>query len=178
LIRQESRFITDVRSNVGASGLMQLMPATARWTARKIGLEFKPEQVNDRDVNLRLGSAYFKRVLDDFGGSLTLATAAYNAGPGRPRRWRENPAAIEAAAWAESIPFNETRDYVKKVLSNSVYYAALLSGQPLYASSASSASAPSAPSAALAPVTALKARLGPAIGTREPTSGPVDRDLP
>jgi soluble lytic murein transglycosylase len=178
LIRQESRFVSDVRSNVGASGLMQLMPATARWTARKIGLDFRPEQVNDRDVNLRLGSAYFKRVLDDFGGSLTLATAAYNAGPGRPRRWRENPATMEAAAWAESIPFNETRDYVKKVLSNSVYYAALLAGPPPPTSPAGAASTPSGPSAAPAAGTALKARLGPAIGTREPAPGPADRDLP
>ena len=176
LIRQESRFVTDVRSNVGASGLMQLMPATARWTARKIGLDFRPEQVTDRDVNLRLGSAYFKRVLDDFGGSLPLATAAYNAGPGRPRRWRESPAVMEPAAWAESIPFNETRDYVKNVLSNSVYYAALLGGPPPAA--AATGSAPSGPVAAPSPGTTLKARLGPPIGMREPAPGPSDRDLP
>jgi soluble lytic murein transglycosylase len=174
LIRQESRFVSDIRSNVGASGLMQLMPATARWTARKIGLEFRPEQVTDRDVNLRLGSAYFKRVLDDFGGSLTLATAAYNAGPGRPRRWRESAAAMEPAAWAESIPFNETRDYVKKVLLNSVYYAALLGGQP----GPAAASAAAGMVWASNPGTTLKARLGPAIGPREPASGTPDRELP
>jgi soluble lytic murein transglycosylase len=117
LIRQESRFITDARSHVGASGLMQVMPATAKWTAKRIGLPFKPEMITDRDANLRIGTAYLKIVLDDFGGSQAMAAAAYNAGPSRPRRWREGPV-VEAAAWAESIPFNETRDYVKKGLSN------------------------------------------------------------
>lgn len=155
LIRQESRFIADVRSHVGASGLMQLMPATARWTARKIGLDYRPEMINDRAVNLQLGAAYFKRVLDDFGGSLALAAAAYNAGPGRPRRWREGPT-VEAAAWAETIPFNETRDYVKKVLSNSVTYAALLG----------------------APQVSLKQRLGPAVGPRDPSAAAPDTQLP
>jgi soluble lytic murein transglycosylase len=85
---------------------------------------------------------------------------------------------MEPAAWAESIPFNETRDYVKKVLSNSVYYAALLAGPPPSTSPAGAASTPSGPSAAPAAGTALKARLGPAIGTREPAPGPADRDLP
>jgi len=155
LIRQESRFITDVRSSAGASGLMQLMPATARWTARKIGRPYTPAMINDSDVNLRLGATYFKLVLDDFGGSLAMATAAYNAGPNRPRRWREG-AVMEPAAWAETIPFSETRDYVKKVLSNSVYYAALLG-----------TSAPT-----------LKARLGPPIGPREATAPASDRELP
>ena len=163
LIRQESRFITDARSGVGASGLMQLMPATARWTAQKIGIDFRPEMVNDPSVNLQLGAAYLKRVLDDFGGSLAMATAAYNAGPGRPRRWREGGATMEPAAWAECIPFNETRDYVKKVLSNSVDYAAVLAaGNP----------SPSAP------ITSLKSRLGPAIGPRDAAAPNIDRDLP
>ena len=155
LIRQESRFIMDARSSVGASGLMQVMPATARWTARKIGLEYKPEMITDRDVNLRLGAAYLKLVLDDFGGSQALAAAAYNAGPGRPRRWRDGPL-MEPAAWAENIPFNETRDYVKKVLSNSVYYSALLGGKPM----------------------SLKARLGPPIGPRDGKSPAEDKNLP
>jgi soluble lytic murein transglycosylase len=156
LIRQESRFITDARSGVGASGLMQLMPATARWTAKKVGLDFKPGMVNDPQVNLQLGAAYLKRVLDDFGGSLAMATAAYNAGPGRPRRWREGGTVMEPAAWAESIPFNETRDYVQKVLANSVTYAALLG----------------------APAPSLKARLGAPIGPRAADAAMPDRDLP
>ena len=126
LIRQESRFVMDARSHVGASGLMQVMPATARWTARKIGMtDFAPDQLNDRDTNIAIGTGYLKLVLDDFDGSMPLAAAAYNAGPGRPRSWRNGPV-IEAAAWAENVPFNETRDYVKKVLSNTTIYAAIL----------------------------------------------------
>ncbi len=130
LIRQESRFITDARSTVGASGLMQVMPATARWTAKKIGLtNFTPGQITDRDTNIAIGTGYLKLVLDDFAGSMPLAAAAYNAGPGRPRNWRNGPI-LEAAIWAENVPFAETRDYVKKVLSNTTNYAAILTGQP------------------------------------------------
>lgn len=125
LIRQESRFIMNAQSEVGASGLMQVMPATARWTAKKIGLAFTPEMISDRAVNIKIGTSYLKLVLDSFDGSAALATAAYNAGPSRSRRWREG-ASMEVAAWAESIPFNETRDYVKKVLSNATIYSALL----------------------------------------------------
>jgi soluble lytic murein transglycosylase len=133
LIRQESRFITDARSNVGASGLMQVMPATARWTAKKIGLsDFKAHQISDRDTNIAIGTGYLKLVLDDFAGSMPMAAAAYNAGPGRPRSWRGQTGApvLEAAIWAENIPFSETRDYVKKVLSNTTNYAAIITGQP------------------------------------------------
>lgn len=130
LIRQESRFIMDARSGVGASGLMQVMPATARWTARKIGMrDFTPGMINDRDVNITIGTAYLKLALDDFDGSMALAAAGYNAGPGRPRNWRNGPV-LDAAIWAENVPFTETRDYVKKVLSNTVNYAALITGQP------------------------------------------------
>jgi soluble lytic murein transglycosylase len=130
LIRQESRFVTDARSGVGASGLMQVMPATARWTARRIGLDgFTPAQINDRDTNILIGTSYLKLALDEFRGALPLAAAAYNAGPGRPRAWRNGPV-LEGAIWAENIPFAETRDYVKKVLSNTVDYAALLGGAP------------------------------------------------
>ncbi len=130
LIRQESRFIMDARSHVGASGLMQVMPATARWTARKIGLvNFTADQLNERETNIAIGTGYLKLVLDDFDGSMPLAAAAYNAGPGRPRVWRNGPS-MEAAAWAENVPFNETRDYVKKVLANTTTYAAILSGEP------------------------------------------------
>ncbi|HUP09066.1 MAG TPA: transglycosylase SLT domain-containing protein [Caldimonas sp.] len=156
LIRQESRFIMDARSGVGASGLMQIMPATARWTAKKIGLAYTPALINDRDTNLRLGMAYLKLVLDDFGGSQALAAAAYNAGPNRSRAWRQGPA-LESAIWAETIPFPETRDYVKKVLVNATVYAALLGGSS---------------------VVALKSRLGPVIGPAEPATASVDRELP
>jgi soluble lytic murein transglycosylase len=130
LIRQESRFIMDARSGVGASGLMQIMPATARWTARKIGMtDFTPASINDRDTNITLGTAYLKLALDDFDGSMALAAAGYNAGPGRPRNWRNGPV-LDGAIWAENVPFAETRDYVKKVLSNTTSYAAILTGQP------------------------------------------------
>ncbi len=155
LIRQESRFIMDARSHVGASGLMQIMPATARWTANRIGLEYKPQMITDRDVNLRLGTTYLKLVLDDFDGSQAMAAAAYNAGPGRPRRWRDGPL-MEPAAWAENIPFTETRDYVKKVLSNSAYYGAILAGKPV----------------------SLKTRLGPKIGPRDARAPLPDKNLP
>lgn len=127
LIRQESRFIMDARSSVGASGLMQLMPATARYVARRMNVpNFTPARVNELDINLQLGTGYLRMVLDDLDGSPVLATAAYNAGPGRPRAWRASLARpVEGAIFAETIPFNETRDYVKKVMSNSIYYAAL-----------------------------------------------------
>jgi len=155
LIRQESRFILDARSGVGASGLMQLMPATAQWTARKVGLDYNRSMINDRDVNLRLGTAYLKLLLDDFEGAQPLAIAGYNAGPGRPRRWREGPV-LETAAWVENIPFNETRDYVKKVLANAVHYAAVLGQDSL----------------------SLKDKLGPTVGPRPPRATPENKDLP
>ena len=130
LIRQESRFIMDARSGVGASGLMQVMPATAKWTANKIGMTgFTPGQINDRETNIAIGTAYLKLALDDFDGSMALAAAGYNAGPGRPRNWRNGPV-LDAAIWAENVPFTETRDYVKKVLANTTNYAAAITGQP------------------------------------------------
>ncbi|PRD66864.1 lytic transglycosylase domain-containing protein [Malikia granosa] len=130
LIRQESRFITEARSGVGAAGLMQVMPATAQWTAKRIGLsDYKPHQIAERDTNILIGTAYLKLALDDFEGSMPMAAAAYNAGPGRPRVWRNGPV-LEAPVWIENIPFTETRDYVKKVIANTTQYAALLSGQP------------------------------------------------
>jgi soluble lytic murein transglycosylase len=155
LIRQESRFVADARSSVGAQGLMQVMPTTARWTARKLGIGgFTPDQLSDRDTNLAIGTGYLKLVLDSFDGSMPLAAAAYNAGPSRPRAWRNGPV-IEAAAWAENVPFPETRDYVKRVLSNTTLYAALLSGEPQ----------------------SLKARLG-RVGPRDDNEPEPVRDLP
>jgi soluble lytic murein transglycosylase len=182
LIRQESRFVTDARSHVGAAGLMQVMPATARWTAKKIGLPFTPAMIADRDLNLKLGTHYLKLILDDFDGSQVLATAAYNAGPNRPRRWREG-ARLEPAVWAENIPFAETRDYVKKVLSNATVYAALLAGRvqvaespPVSASAASAA--PAKPAVAQAFLPSLKSRLGSLIGPRDVAALPSNPELP
>ena len=132
LIRQESRFVMNARSHVGASGLMQLMPATARFVASKIGMPgFSPDQVSDVNTNIQLGTNYLNMVLHDLDGSQALATAAYNAGPGRPRAWRASlTRTVEGAVFAESIPFAETRGYVKNVLSNATYYAALFDGKP------------------------------------------------
>jgi soluble lytic murein transglycosylase len=117
-------------------------------------MDYSPDLLTDRDANIRLGTSYLKLVLDDFAGSQAMAAAAYNAGPNRPRRWREGPS-LEAAIWAENIPFNETRDYVKKVLSNATFYSALLSGG----------------------AASLKARLGRQIGPKEAAAA-IDRDLP
>jgi soluble lytic murein transglycosylase len=130
LIRQESRFVTDARSHVGASGLMQVMPSTARWTAKRIGLSpLQSQDIHDQTTNVRIGTAYLKMVIDDFDGALPLAVAAYNAGPSRSRQWRNGPL-LPGDIWIENIPFEETRDYVKRVLSNSVNYAGLMTGQP------------------------------------------------
>src|SRR5450830_203069 len=132
LIRQESRFIKNAKSYVGASGLMQLMPSTAKFVAKKIGLtEFTQDQINDINTNLLLGTSYLNMVLNNLDGSQALATAAYNAGPGRPRTWRSTlNRPVEGAIFAESIPFNETRGYVKNVMSNATYYAALFENKP------------------------------------------------
>lgn len=130
LMRQESRFITNAKSTVGASGLMQLMPATAKWVANKIGLaNYHHGKVNDTEINLLLGTTYMRMVMESLDNHPVLASAAYNAGPGRARKWRADRP-LEGAIYAETIPFNETRDYVKKVMSNAVYYSALFEGKP------------------------------------------------
>ncbi|WP_439668494.1 Soluble lytic murein transglycosylase or regulatory protein s (may containing LysM/invasin domain) [Cupriavidus necator] len=132
LIRQESRFIMNARSSAGAHGLMQVMPATAKYVARKIGMnDFSPSMMGDPNINILLGTNYLNMVLTDLDSSWTLASAAYNAGPGRPKAWRSTLVRpVEGAIFAETIPFNETRGYVKNVLSNATYYAALMSGRP------------------------------------------------
>lgn len=123
LIRQESRFVGEAKSSAGASGLMQLMPATARWVAQKLGLkDYRHALVTQLDTNVALGTYYLRHVMDTQDGYEVLATAAYNAGPLRAKRWRSD-GPMEGAIYAESIPFSETRDYVKKVMSNAVYYA-------------------------------------------------------
>lgn len=154
LMRQESRFITSAKSNVGASGLMQLMPATAKWVAKKIGLrDFTQGRVNDTETNVLLGTSYMRLVMENLDNHPVLASAAYNAGPGRAKKWRADRP-LEGAIYAETIPFSETRDYVKKVMSNAVYYSALFNGKP----------------------DSLKARLG-TIGART-ADAPKDADLP
>ena len=132
LIRQESRFVMKAQSSVGASGLMQVMPATAKYVAKKIGLaDYHHGKINSVDTNILLGTNYLNMVLNDLGGSQVLATAAYNAGPRRPKAWRSTLSrTVDGAIFAETIPFTETRDYVKNVMSNATYYAALFENQP------------------------------------------------
>jgi len=132
LIRQESRFIMDAQSHVGASGLMQVMPSTGRWVAKKIGLtDFVQDMLSDVRTNILLGANYMNMVLGNMDGSQVLATAAYNAGPGRLRSWRSTlTRPMDSAVFIESIPFVETRTYVKNVMSNTTYYAALFEGRP------------------------------------------------
>jgi soluble lytic murein transglycosylase len=129
LARQESRFIAEARSSAGAAGLMQLMPRTARFVASKIGMRrFRHRDVTNIETNVNLGSRYMKLVLDQLGHPV-LASTAYNAGPSRARRWRDAKP-LEGAIYIENIPFSETRDYVRKVMANSVFYSAVLQKQP------------------------------------------------
>jgi soluble lytic murein transglycosylase len=126
LARQESRFVANIVSSAGAVGLMQLMPSTAKWVARQTGrTDFRTPHLENPGVNAQFGTYYLRYVLDRLDGLPVLATAAYNAGPGRAQVWR-GTMPIEGAIYVETIPFNETRDYVKKVLANAMYYQAQL----------------------------------------------------
>ncbi|WP_394294027.1 transglycosylase SLT domain-containing protein [Aeromonas rivipollensis] len=121
--RQESALYPLAQSPVGARGLMQLMPATAKETAAKLGVPYRNEQqLFDPTMNIRLGSAYLKRLLDVYDGNRILAAAAYNAGPGRVKRWREQSTNKPMDVWVESIPYKETRNYVQNVLSFDLIY--------------------------------------------------------
>jgi soluble lytic murein transglycosylase len=155
LVRQESRFISEARSAAGAAGLMQVMPHTARFVASKMGMRgYKPKNVTEVKTNIAMGTGYMKMVLEQLG-SPVLASAAYNAGPSRARRWRD-ARPLEGAIYAETIPYAETREYVKRVMANSVFYAALLNDKP----------------------TPIKARLGivPARSGAEPAGDEDDRE--
>lgn len=123
LIRQESRFVSIARSGVGAAGLMQVMPATAQWVAKRIGMgDYHPGLIHRVETNLELGTYYMRHVLDEMDGQSLMATAAYNAGPRRPKRWADSKP-MEGAVYTETIPFAETRDYVEKVMANAHFYA-------------------------------------------------------
>lgn len=128
LIRQESRFIPTVSSAVGAQGLMQLMPDTAHWIAKRLGISsFDQSLLTGLEMNLVIGSAYLHLLYADLDSSYVLATAAYNAGPRKARAWRATLSApMEAAVFIETIPYHETRDYVKNVLANMQTYSMLL----------------------------------------------------
>lgn len=122
LIRQESRFMLGAQSSVGAQGLMQVMPATAREIASKIGMD--SSELYTIDGNIRMGTWYMANARRNLQNNEVMATAGYNAGPGRARNWQASTP-LEGAIYAETIPFNETRDYVKKVMTNATYYASL-----------------------------------------------------
>jgi soluble lytic murein transglycosylase len=128
IVRQESAFAPDATSPVGARGLMQLMPATAKRVAGGLRLPFSLARLSsDGLYNIRLGRSYIETLLDDFGGSYPLAIAAYNAGPGRVKEWLHDfgdprGAGIGMVSWIEMIPFNETRSYVQRVLENLQIY--------------------------------------------------------
>jgi soluble lytic murein transglycosylase len=126
LMRQESRFVSDITSGAGAVGLMQLMPPTARWVAHKTGrTSVRAPELADPELNIQLGTYYLRYVLDRLDGLQALGAAAYNAGPGRAQAWRGS-VPLEGAIYVETIPFNETRDYAKKVLANAMFYQARL----------------------------------------------------
>lgn len=117
IARQESAFMQGAKSHVGATGLMQLMPATAEYVAKKIGLEIETRQdIVDVENNVNLGTAYLQQMLNMFSGNYMLATAAYNAGPGRSQRWAKRYGCLPADIWVELIPFDETKTYVRRVL--------------------------------------------------------------
>ena len=123
VMRRESLFDPLARSSAGALGLMQLMPGTARVVARSLGLK-KPGRADILSVsnNIRLGASYFRTVMNRFDNNVTLAAAAYNAGPNNVRRWLPRSDVMESDLWVETVPFRETRDYVKAVLAYSTVF--------------------------------------------------------
>lgn len=130
LMRQESRFVTTARSNVGAGGLMQIMPNTAKLVARQMGETYNPAALSDMNTNVRYGTYYLSMIQSQLEGNAVLATAGYNAGPNRARRWQPTDQFLPADQYVESIPLNETRDYVKNVMTNATHYSVIL-GQGL-----------------------------------------------
>lgn len=126
LIRQESAFSPAVRSGAGATGLMQVMPETGRMLAREVGLgEYDPEMLEHPELNVHLGTRYLAAMLNRFDGVLPLVLSAYNAGPTRAARWRDFPEARDMELFVERVPYGETRDYIRRVLTNRALYQAL-----------------------------------------------------
>lgn len=130
VIRQESAFAADARSSAGAVGLMQLMPATARLVARQIGLGKQRLDLTDVPTNIRLGVAYLEHMGERFDGHPVLSTAAYNAGPFRVEQWIPSERDMPADLWIETVPFSETRDYMKRVLAYTIIYEQRLGRTP------------------------------------------------
>jgi len=137
MTRQESAFERGAVSSAGARGLMQLMPATAKLIAKSQRIPFSADRLlTDGRYNLTIGRAYLDDLLDRFAGSYILSIAAYNAGPGRVRQWMDSfgdprTKSIDVVDWIEAIPFNETRNYVQRVLENLQVYRIRLGGHSL-----------------------------------------------
>lgn len=154
LVRQESRFMHHAKSGVGAAGLMQIMPATAKWAAKRMGLDsYKQELIHDLNINVGIGTYYMRYTLELLNGHSVLATAAYNAGPSRAKRWLPS-APMESAIYIETIPFAETRTYVQKVMANAQMYAPRLGKTPV----------------------SLKSRLGFVAGAAQPAEVVADNE--
>lgn len=131
IIRQESAFTNDARSHAGALGLMQLLPRTARQIAHSLRLRFHRYDLLDAETNVRLGIKYLKKVKDIFKGNKVLATAAYNAGDAKVRQWLPKGNALPADVWVETVPYNETRDYLQRVMTYTVIYEERLGHTPV-----------------------------------------------
>lgn len=135
--RSESLFMTDVTSGAGAVGLMQLLPATGQQTARRAGISYLGRQsLLDPTTNVALGTSYLAEMLARYHDHRVLATAAYNAGPGRVDRWLPADGALPADAWVDSVPFNETRGYVQRVLASEAVFQWRMSGETVRISDA------------------------------------------
>ncbi|MBJ9935365.1 lytic transglycosylase domain-containing protein [Acinetobacter pittii] len=126
LMRQESRFVTSARSHVGAGGLMQIMPDTAKLIARQMGETYNPAALSEMNTNIRYGTFYLSMIQGQLSNNPVLATAGYNAGPNRARRWQPDYQSISADQYTETIPLLETRDYVKHVMTNATHYGVIL----------------------------------------------------
>ena len=132
IMRQESRFVASARSNVGASGLMQVMPDTAKYIARNLGETYSASRANSGDTNIRYGTWYMGDIFGKLNSQPVLATAGYNAGPNNAKRWQPTYGSLAADQYVESIAFPETRNYVKHVMENATIYSSLLgNGQPI-----------------------------------------------
>jgi soluble lytic murein transglycosylase len=133
ITRQESSFDPSVRSGAGARGMMQLMPATAKILARRIGVSYSPSQLDEPEYNMRLGASFLGQLVSQFSGSYIMAAAGYNAGPGRPTQWTQfcgdpRGGSTDPLDYIECIPFSETRNYVMRVMENMQVYRAKLAG--------------------------------------------------
>lgn len=130
LMRQESRFNVNARSGVGAGGLMQVMPTTAQLVAKQLGEPYNSNALTSMNTNIRYGTYYLGMIQSQLSGHPVLATAGYNAGPNRAKRWQPDSQGLAADQYTEAIPILETRDYVKHVLTNAVHYGVVLEQKP------------------------------------------------